>query len=79
MKSTPERRPAIPGVLIVPLSNLSGKKLGWIISEETLPVPPTISEEHISFIELSIIKPPIPCGPNKLLCPVKASALQFKS
>ena len=63
----------------VPDSNLSGKKSGWVSECDKLPVPPNINGLQISFNLLSIIKPPIPWGPNRLLWPVKAKAFNDKS
>ena len=63
----------------VPDSNLSGKKSGWVNECDKLPVPPRIKGLHILFNSSSIINPPIPWGPNKLLWPVKAKALNDKS
>lgn len=63
----------------VPDSNLSGKKSGWVNECDKLPVPPDINGLQISFNLSSIINPPIPWGPNRLLWPVKAKAFNDKS
>ena len=75
----PSFKPTIPGIFNVPDSNLSGRKSGWFSAWERLPVPPKINGRHISFSSSLIIKPPIPCGPSKLLWPVKVKALKFNS
>ena len=71
--------PIIPGIFNVPDSNLSGKKSGCVKEWDKLPVPPKIVGVQISFSLSSMINPPIPCGPRRLLCPVKANAFNENS
>ena len=42
-----------------------------------LPVPPVIRGSSSDAISSRIRKPPVPCGPSRPLCPVKASASMF--
>ena len=75
----PWSRPTIPGIFKVPHSNLSGRKSGWVKREELLPVPPTKTDLASAFNLSSIIKPPIPWGPRRDLCPVNVKALKDKN
>ena len=65
--STPLPSAIAPGVFIVPLSKLSGKKSGWFISPLALPVPPSI--RVLSGNLPSVTRTPVPIGPYKPLCP----------
>ena len=65
----------IPGVFKVPLSILSGRKSGWIIDSELLPVPPSFKED-ISMLS-EIYNPPVPCNPKSDLWPGKANKFIF--
>ena len=59
--STPLPSAIAPGVFIVPLSKLSGRKSGWSISPLALPVPPSISV--LSGYFPSVTSTPVPIGP----------------
>ena len=71
--SKPAWSPAIPCILGVPLSNLSGKNSGWISASLKLPVPPKTSGSILSIAKLSAtISAPTPIGDNKPLCALRA-------
>ena len=67
----------MPGILGVPASNLSGKKVGIYSLSDTLPVPPLINGDSFSAKSLLIRTSPMPDGPNSPLCPGRTSALIF--
>ena len=62
----------IPIRLRVPASRRWGKVGVWAGSLESIPVPPN----RLAWISRSgwITRPPIPVGPKRALCPVKATA-----
>ena len=67
---TPSCNPKIPEVLSVPASKRSGYSPGWTLSKVLTPLPPTLYRLISGSFNLTQ-SPPIPCGPYKLLCPVK--------
>ena len=76
---SPARSPAMPGRFRVPASNRSGMKSGISSRWLTLPVPPAISGSISLPIPSPRIKPPMPWGPRRPLCPVKARASMCSS
>lgn len=59
MKESPPRSDAIPGVLGVPHSYLSGRNIGCSIDSDLLPVPPNLS--GASSIPSRTYRAPTPC------------------
>ena len=75
MYSKPAFNPAIPCAFIVPASKSSGIECGCSLSKEWIPLPPDFNGRIITpFLRH---RPPVPCGPNNPLCPVKHSASIF--
>ena len=66
-KSTPAPSAIAPGVFMVPLSNLSGRKSGCSTLSLALPVPPSMNVFSGYFPSVSIS--PVPIGPYRPLCP----------
>ena len=66
-KSTPAPSAIAPGVFMVPLSNLSGRKSGCSTLSLALPVPPSMKVFSGYFPSVSIS--PVPIGPYRPLCP----------
>ena len=52
----------------VPLSSASGRKSGWRISSDRLPVPP-VSSGFAAIRSSSASRMPVPIGPYSALCP----------
>ena len=61
----------------VPGLSLSGRRFGTSSLSLLLPVPPEMRGSMERASSFLIIAPPIPCGPNSPLCPVKATADAF--
>ena len=70
-KRHPARRPARPGAFPVPASSRSGIVDGISRRLESPPVPPT--QKGATSIPSRTHTPPVPWGPSRPLCPVKAT------